>query len=59
MLTGVSSSNIEDLECGLDILSDDVPNSAVALVPVKRLLVLIVTVFPVFALSVLSHYLFL
>ena len=48
VLTGVAGSDIEDLVCGLHILSNDVFESRVTLVPVELLLVLLVTVLPVF-----------
>ena len=54
-LTGVTSADIENLVVGLHVLCDDILEARVSLVPVKLLLVLLVTVLPVFLLSVLSH----
>ena len=56
LLTRVASSDVEDLVSGLDVLSDDILETRVALVPIELLLVLLVTVFPVFLLSVLCHF---
>ena len=47
VLTGISGSNIQDLEGRLDVLGNDVLDSAVALVPVEGLLVFLITVLPV------------
>ena len=55
VLTGVASANVEDLIVGLHVLRDDILEAGVSLIPVKLLLVLLVTVFPVFLLSVLGH----
>lgn len=56
VLTRVSSSDVEDLVSWLHILRDDVLEARVALIPVELLLVLLITVFPVFLLTVLSHF---
>lgn len=58
LLTRVSSSNIKDLVAGLDMLGEHILESVVALIPVELLLVLLITVFPVFLLTVLSHIVF-
>ncbi len=55
LLTRVSCSNIEDLVGGLDMLGEHILESVVALIPIELLLVLLITVFPVFLLTVLSH----
>ena len=57
LLTRITGANIEDLVSGLNVLSDDILETRVALIPVELLLVLLVTVFPVFLLSVLGHFL--
>jgi len=54
-LTRISSANVANLERGLNILCNNVSDSSISLVPIERLLVFLVTVFPVFALAVLSH----
>ena len=56
LLTGISSANVEDGEGGLDVLRDDILDSAVALIPVKGLLILLITVLPVLGFSVLCHF---
>ena len=53
---GVAASNVQDLERGLDVLSDHVLYSCVPLVPIERFLVLLVPIFPVIWLSVMSHF---
>ena len=58
LLTRVSSSNIKDLVAGLDMLGEHILESVIALIPVELLLVLLITVFPVFLLTVLSHIVF-
>ena len=59
LLTRVSSTNVENLICSLDILSDNILEAGVALIPVELLLVFLVTVLPVLLLSVLGHFLLL
>ena len=56
VLTGISSTNVEDGEGGLDVLRDDILDSAVALIPVKGFLILLITVLPVLGFSVLCHF---
>ena len=56
VLTGISSTNVEDGEGGLDVLRDDVLDSTVALIPVKGFLILLITVLPVLGFSVLCHF---
>ena len=55
-LTGISSAHIEDGERWLDILSDDIFDATVALVPVEGFLILLITVLPVLGFSVLCHF---
>jgi hypothetical protein len=38
ILTRVTASNVEDLECGLDVLSHNILKARVALVPIELLL---------------------
>ena len=59
LLTGVAGANVEDLIGGLHILRDDILQTGVALVPIELLLVLLVTLVPVFLLAVLGHDFFL
>ena len=44
---GVAAPDVQDLERGLDVLSDHVLYSCVPLVPIERFLVLLVPIFPV------------
>ena len=55
LLTRVSSTNVEDLVGGFNVLGDNIPETWVSLVPIELLLVFLVTVLPVFWLSVLGH----
>jgi len=48
VLTRVTASNVEDLESGLDVLGHNILKARVALVPIELLLLLVVTVFPIF-----------
>ena len=55
-LTRVAGADVEDLVRGLHVLCNDILQARVALVPVELLLVLLVTVLPVFLLTVLGHF---
>ena len=59
LLTRIAGAHIQDLISRLHILCDNILEAGVALVPVKLLLVLLVTVLPVILLSVLGHFLLL
>ena len=48
LLTRVAGANVEDLIGGLNVLSDDILETGVALIPIELLSVLLVTVLPVF-----------
>ena len=52
----VTATKIQDLEWWLNILCDYIFNSTVSLIPVKRFFVFLISVFPIFLLSVLSHF---
>ena len=52
----VSTSKIEDLEWWLNILCDYIFDTTVSLIPVEWFFVFLISIFPVFLLSVLSHF---
>ena len=52
----VATTKIKNLKWGLNVLCNYILNSTVSLIPVEWLLVFLISIFPVFLLSVLSHF---
>ena len=62
----ISAANIEDLESWLNVLSDNILDASVSLIPIEGLLIsmygqqyvdlLLITVLPILGFSVLCHY---
>jgi len=52
----VSATKVKNLEWWLNILGDYIFNSTISLIPVEWFFVFLISVFPIFLLSVLSHF---